>query len=341
METEPHLLRLPSELRIRIYELVLSFARPLKLRQTVPGSENTTILRVNRQICHEALSVLYDINTIALTRNDFCSKTDAALKTPVPSQHIRHLLVTSFSESIACNYVTDRCDVCETSASGFLDALKAMPQLKEVTVDYTNALSNFTRFSESFGNGNLPWTSMGFHTLRDEAFRHVDFTFQYVPIGRMWPALTVLPTWPQIDEIEENKVLAKLREADPDVPDKLWLVIWARKYRVGADFQPWAENPHDCAMARILSQVSMLDDKWAAMEMPGGAYMRGAFVYSLRSCIDVWAAATCRRLLHALRRHLRMQEANLSGSEDVAATASQHDSVDPGERAPEQSVIST
>ncbi|OTA36060.1 hypothetical protein BTJ68_03567 [Hortaea werneckii EXF-2000] len=55
MSAQSHLLRLPSELRIKIYELILAFNRPIKLRQTIAGSQNTNVLRTNRQVYEESL----------------------------------------------------------------------------------------------------------------------------------------------------------------------------------------------------------------------------------------------------------------------------------------------
>lgn len=131
---------LPTELRLRIYEYILTFAQPIKLRQVIPGSRNLAILRTNKQIHFEALSVLYDLNTIVVTRNDFCKNTEASLKTPLKLDHARHLLITSFSQSIACTLSGHggQCDVCQPSASGLIEALTCMPRLRTVLVDYKN-----------------------------------------------------------------------------------------------------------------------------------------------------------------------------------------------------------
>lgn len=61
--------KLPVELRLEIYAYLLTFAAPLKLRQVIPGSRDLAILRTNRQIHDEALGVLYELNTIVVTRN--------------------------------------------------------------------------------------------------------------------------------------------------------------------------------------------------------------------------------------------------------------------------------
>ena len=57
MENCPFLQRLPVEIRLRVYELLLCFKGPIKLRQVIPGSRDLCILRVNQQIRNEALPV--------------------------------------------------------------------------------------------------------------------------------------------------------------------------------------------------------------------------------------------------------------------------------------------
>ena len=141
---------LPVELRLRIYEYLLRFDKPVKLRQIIPGSKDLSILRTNQQIYHEALPVLYDLNTIIVTRNDFCKSTDASLKTPLKLDQARHLLIVSFSQSIVCtlNGPGEQCDVCQPSAMGLIGTLISMPRLRTVLVDYHTHLSEIRLFKE-------------------------------------------------------------------------------------------------------------------------------------------------------------------------------------------------
>lgn len=53
MESCTFLEKLPAEVRLRIYEHLLTFDRPIKLRQVVPGSRDLSILRVCKQIYEE------------------------------------------------------------------------------------------------------------------------------------------------------------------------------------------------------------------------------------------------------------------------------------------------
>ncbi|KAK4548747.1 hypothetical protein LTR36_008520 [Oleoguttula mirabilis] len=297
------LLELPSELRISIYELVLSFPRPLKLRQTVAGSENTSLLRANKQIYREALSVLYDVNTITVTRNDFCKRTHESLKTPVPSERIQHLLVTSFGESIACNFLLDRCDVCEPSALGFLEALKSMPQLKSVVVDYHTHTSNFRSFRESVnrtGSGcSLACTGVGQFTMQAPAFTSIEFTFQNVPLARIWQALIALSSSPRCGR-DEEEALAELRKIDADMPDKLWLLVWARRHPV---MEQWPLDTHR-QFTDLRLPMDLMYELWTITEVNlNKSAMLEAFTQCLQNILGRQTAPQCRRFLSALREY--------------------------------------
>jgi hypothetical protein len=132
----------------QIYEYLLQYDQPIKLRQVIPGSRNLSILRTNQQIYREAIPVLYDLNTIIVTRNDFCKCTDANLKTPLRLDYARHLLVANFSQSIACtlNGPEGQCDVCRPSAMGLINAFREMPRLRTVLIDYHKYLAEMRLF---------------------------------------------------------------------------------------------------------------------------------------------------------------------------------------------------
>ena len=143
--------KLPAELRIRIYEELVGFDAPIKLRQVVPGAKDLPILRTNRQIYNEALSVLYEVNTIVVTRNDFCKLTDQRLKTPLRLDQARHLLMTSISQSIVCTISGPArwCNVCEFSATGLIEAFTRMPRLLTVVIDYHKHLGEMQKLADN------------------------------------------------------------------------------------------------------------------------------------------------------------------------------------------------
>ena len=170
--------RLPVELRLRVYEELLRFNDPIKLRQVVPGSRNLSILRTNRYVYHEALPVLYDSNTITVTRNDFCEYTEARLRTPLRFDYTRHLLITSFSQSIACTLSGPglRCAVCQPSAEGLIRIFTQMPRLQTVLIDYHNHLSEMRTLRESVEwEGRYEFVSMPYaYKLRGPGIEGLD-----------------------------------------------------------------------------------------------------------------------------------------------------------------------
>lgn len=53
MDSCPFFERLPAEVRLRIYEGLLTFCHPIKLRQIVPGSRDLAVLRVCQRVRNE------------------------------------------------------------------------------------------------------------------------------------------------------------------------------------------------------------------------------------------------------------------------------------------------
>ncbi|GAB1725189.1 hypothetical protein NU195Hw_g6909t1 [Hortaea werneckii] len=291
MSEQSHLLRLPSELRIKIYELILAFNRPIKLRQTIAGSENTNILRTSKQIYEESLPVLFDINTVAVTLNDFCERTDSSLRCPVPTKRIRHMLVTSFGESIACNFLLDRCSICDITTEGFLGKIDSMSQLRSVVVEYQTHIGNFTRF-KSFINqetcGELRCTALGTYVLRSRLRQDIEVTFHHAPLARIWPRAVALADSAR-DERQEVETLTELREIDHDIPDKVWLLLCTKKY--GAADQYWGAVPR--AWQKLDAQEASDDDEYC-QNLDG-------LTEAVQSYLAIQTVHQARRLLIALK----------------------------------------
>ncbi|KAK4498492.1 hypothetical protein PRZ48_011150 [Zasmidium cellare] len=245
------LTRLPQEVRDIIYEHILTFSHPLKLRQVVAGSKNTSILRANRQIHSEALPVFYDTNTILATRNDFCVDTDADLQTPVRKDQVRHLLIKNFSQSIRCSsfsggnnlYLSGCCDVCKPNASGFLAALNSLPRLKSVVIDYLNHYREFAFIKQTIqGIGSthleaehgftLTCTGVARYKLTSPSLRSdLDITFTDLPLNTIWTALTTFRgSNTSIHPLPgEEALLHRLREdVHRDLPDCLNTILVLR-----------------------------------------------------------------------------------------------------------------
>ncbi|KAK3116792.1 hypothetical protein LTR53_002494 [Teratosphaeriaceae sp. CCFEE 6253] len=269
----PLFTQLPPELRLRIYEHVVEFTQPIKLRQHIAGSTDMAILRASKLLYREALPVLYDVNTISVTRNDFCLNTDAALRTPIMGQHVRHLRMTSFGESIACNFLPARCSACEDQATGLLQALRLMPQLKTVTVDYSTQPSNFVRFRTSARTSGVtfPCVGVGVYKFRGAGLDKVDFTFQHRPLATIWLALVIL-SMPDTPEREEEATLARLRKFDASLTDTLWFLFCAQQYgqlhAFGGETSEawveegqlahWSEAERDLALDKLTTYLAMM-----------------------------------------------------------------------------------
>jgi hypothetical protein len=240
--------RLPAELRLRIYEYVLSFEAPLKLRQVVAGSKNTGILRASRLIYREALPILYEHNTILLTRNDFCRETGGELSTPMRRDQIRHLLINNFSTSIKCSslsggngmYLEGCCDVCRPSSMGFIATLASLPQIRSVVIDYSRHPSDFKYIKRGLHTSTsvqderevrLICTGMARYQLLSSAFPP-GLSIEYVdrPVNTIWNELLAIgPKLTKYGFDGEKALLLRLRDdISREIPDKLYLLHCAR-----------------------------------------------------------------------------------------------------------------
>ena len=244
------LTRLPGELRATIWEHVLSFERPLKLRQVVAGSKNTGILRTCQQIYAETLPVLYDVNQIMCTRNDFCHYTDSTLQTPMRKDQVRNLLVKNFSQSIKCSsysggnnmFLAGCCEVCQPTATGFLQALTELPKLRTVVVDYHDHTSEFAYMKEVIRrNGKLETlrrhraltcTGMAQYRLHGSSIpESLTVTFTDAAFNKVWTTLSKMENGISVYGMShESDVLEQMRaDIDRDLPDKLYVVFCAKK----------------------------------------------------------------------------------------------------------------
>lgn len=248
------LTRLPAELRVRVYEHVLAFDRPLKLRQVVAGSKNTSILRLNSQINREAVPVFYSINTIMVTRNDFCQDTDPDLQTPFRKDQVRNLLIRNFSQSIRCSsfsggnnmYLAGCCDVCKPSAFGFVAALGTLPRIQNVFVDYHHHPREFSFAKSSIqeldstrsgvdANMSIRCIGMACYEVTSPSLpRGLMVTFVDLPFHTIWGVFASLETTlSSFGWTGERQLLDRMRdEEDRALPDKLYLLHCAKQSRL-------------------------------------------------------------------------------------------------------------
>ncbi|KAK1815476.1 hypothetical protein LTR12_010111 [Friedmanniomyces endolithicus] len=291
--------KLSPELRLKIYTHLLTFPTPIHLRQHVPGTPHTALLRTNRQIHHEAQAVLYDTNTISLSRNDFCLNTDPALQTPVETLQVRQLRFRSFGESLACNVLAERCAVCRDDARGLLEALGGMPVLRRVGVDYSTQIANFMRFRQlaaeeggSLKGLTVTCISVGTYRVRNAGFDQVEFTFAHRPLASIWPDLATLSHSP-LSENEQETTLARLRTQDPDTPDKLWLLLWAAKHGHLAD-----------VLGEQVAGAWVEESELASMDGEERDAVLHGFTVMLQTFLKAHTVVQCRRFLGVLRESM-------------------------------------
>lgn len=243
------LARLPAELRVQVYEHILAFERPLKLRQVVAGSKNTSILRANCQIHDEALPVFYDINTILATRNDFCEWPDSELQTPIRRDQARRLLIKHFSQSIRCSsflggnnmVLAGCCSSCHPSADGFIEALSQLPRLQTVVIDYHHHQREFGFIKTTIeGIGSTSVHSRAGCKIRCVDIAKYQFTsgllppglsitFIDSPLNYIWNRFSRLGSLGVFGVPGEQALLEYLRDdTDRVLPDKLYLLHCAR-----------------------------------------------------------------------------------------------------------------
>ncbi|KAK4613667.1 hypothetical protein CLAFUW4_09218 [Fulvia fulva] len=243
------LTRLPAELRVQIYEHILAFQRPLKLRQVVAGAKNTSVLRANRQIHSEALPVFFDLNIILATRNDFCEWPDSQLQTPIRRDQVRHLLVKHFGQSIRCSsflsgnnmVLPGCCRSCHPSADGFIEALSHLPRLQTAVIDYHHHQREFGFIKatiEGIGSTNvysragcqMTCIGIGKYQFTSGLLPPApSITFTDSPLNYIWNRFSALESLGLFGVPEEKALLEYLRDdMDRALPDKLYLLHCAR-----------------------------------------------------------------------------------------------------------------
>ncbi|KAK3724467.1 hypothetical protein LTR37_001091 [Vermiconidia calcicola] len=201
--------RLPTELRLQIYEHVLQFGVPIKLdrqpRRTT-RSKIACILLSNRLIYMEALPVLYDLNTIVIRRAELCRYKSS--KRPQ---------LSCKPELVQRLYVDDLHPSYRPSILPFVDALRQMPRLKEVSIDYyrhataVQALAKALHETADVASElQLTCVGIGRYHLTGEWLEGVEFELRNVPLVETWSKVTALPRPdPFLPYLRANRVLWK------------------------------------------------------------------------------------------------------------------------------------
>ncbi|KAK5117193.1 hypothetical protein LTR85_008961 [Meristemomyces frigidus] len=159
MAPNPLTATLPPEIRTRVYEFVLASPHPIKRqifeyvaqadhaleRRVAPGSEATvegvSLLLVDRLAYHEALPLLYKVNTFRTCRRHLCADVALNSHTLLNPTHLVHLELSGLSPSKLCGMFGERaeypkCGICAEPGFGLLYLLASVPHLRTAVIDY-------------------------------------------------------------------------------------------------------------------------------------------------------------------------------------------------------------
>nr|POE48050.1 hypothetical protein CFP56_01378 [Quercus suber] len=276
--------KLPVELRLKIWTELFSFSAPLRFSPQTTDPVDMNILCTNRHLYKEALGILFTENTICVMRTDFCSRRD--ITCPVPSQHVRHLIVADFDTSLQCYSYKAQCPSCQYPGLAFLDVLQQkLPCLKTVIVDYSARVKLFWGFREALKSSTAPkltCTSLGVYKLSNLPLPHLDVTFQNLPIVRTYPSLLELaarkPTRSQT-----KAALEELRRVSGEV-DLLWYLLCEAR-AVGEERSPFSVRVQEFWVHE--PDLQGLDDEQRSDVLSN-------FTEAVQECLELEGPALCR-----------------------------------------------
>lgn len=147
--------KLPVELRLEIYEYVLAFDTPIRLRAdhkhdlTWDGTRvcgktvDTRLLLVNKQILDEAHAILYLVNTVSVSRATLC-KYLPRQRTYFAPTLLKDVLISDLyipcsnrnSPTPTHDPHTNMCAACNLPVFALLEHFLALPRVRHVTLVY-------------------------------------------------------------------------------------------------------------------------------------------------------------------------------------------------------------
>ncbi|TKA83705.1 hypothetical protein B0A55_00288 [Friedmanniomyces simplex] len=137
-------LDLPPELRLRIYEHALHFGctlqKPLRAaawRRSDGCTANVSLLRASKLIYREAIDILYDVNSFAISYNHVCY-CENTFPYPALEPRMRTIRITNFLPRID---QPQTCNFCQSSGFGLLEHLMQMPKLNSAVIAFENVFS--------------------------------------------------------------------------------------------------------------------------------------------------------------------------------------------------------
>lgn len=204
--------RLPTEIRLLIYGYALCFDTPITLDRDLkrkPKSKMARILIVNRLTYTEALPILHELNTIIISRDEFCHfPTGKRPQLTIKPELVQRLYIRDLATSPRCSAreaspwpKTNRpCQNCRQSLLGLVNTLRLKPRLKEVSIDYygyhyaIQALAEGIRSSDYLPHEiRLVCAGIGRYELVGDLLRGIKFELRDLPLVRIWNRIMALP----------------------------------------------------------------------------------------------------------------------------------------------------
>ncbi|KAK4548768.1 hypothetical protein LTR36_008541 [Oleoguttula mirabilis] len=160
MAPNPLTAMLPPEIRVKVYEFVLSSPYPVKRqifdyvpqadhvleRRAAAGSEATldgiSLLLVDRLAYQEALPLLYKVNTFRVSRHNLCANVAPNSLTLLNPNHLVHIELSDLVISRSClhldytNWDWPQCGTCAEPGFGLLYMMASIPHLRTAVVEY-------------------------------------------------------------------------------------------------------------------------------------------------------------------------------------------------------------
>ena len=231
---------LPPEIRERIYRHVLPTG-VLHIQSWTHASDPnrrrkrhlTALLQTCRRINREAITVLYDLNTIAVQRDVFCERTTTAL--PFRPQLIRHLLIPAVRGPSECERSGDQirrryfrpltngtwpnyqeiieripCARCTSPLLDFVTDLALLPRLQRVTIEYDGDMKVIYGLRQSLSQvdrpGSLRCVNIGVYML-DCPLSGIKVMIKNSPLFAAWDLHMGLSKPPYAPDSVDREVL--------------------------------------------------------------------------------------------------------------------------------------
>lgn len=204
---------LPPEIRLLIYRYILSFDLPITLlRKSRSGQKmkKAGILGVNRLIYQESLPIFHELNTIVISREEFCHyPTGKRPQLTCKPDLVQYLKIRSLTASArcearignpACPPAHGPCRNCWPSIVFLIDSLRLKPKLREVFIEYQGfhyrvhaLVEDLVYFNPDMNKLRITCTGIGTYELTGSWLRGIRFQLCDQPLVEVWDRVITLP----------------------------------------------------------------------------------------------------------------------------------------------------